>query len=91
MLTATTTANSAFQRCADQNVTASHEATEQHQRPDQVELLLERQRPVVLHEGGLVGGREVVDGVGRERPVLDVEGRREDLAQVLAEALTGAG
>ena len=57
---------------------------EQHeQRPDQVELLLRRQGPVVLRRrGGVVGG-EVVDRVDRERPVLDVQRGRQDLAEEL--------
>ena len=57
---------------------------EQHQkRPHHIELLFERQRPVVLHSGRVAAVVQVVGGVEREVPVLDVEGRREDLADLV--------
>ena len=58
---------------------------EQKQRPEDVELLLERQRPVVLHHGRVVRG-EVVDRAEGERPVLEVEGAREDLPERVHQA-----
>ena len=56
-------------------------------RPQQVELLLDRQRPEVLHgRGRVLGDREVVDGVRRELPVLDVERARAHLVEELRPA-----
>jgi hypothetical protein len=53
-------------------------ADEQH-RPDEVELLLDRERPEVLDGGrGRLGG-EVVDLRERQHPVLDVARAGEDL------------
>lgn len=58
---------------------------EQHeQRQGQVELLLDREGPEVLHGRGVPAGGEVVHRGGHEPPVLHVEGRREDLPQVPA-------
>ncbi len=57
---------------------------EQHQQwPEQVELLLRRERPVVLRGRGSVVSCEVVHRVDRERPVHDVQRRRQDLAEEL--------
>ena len=46
----------------------------------QVELLLHRQRPVVLHRAGRVLGGEVVGGRRGQGPVLDVQRRGDRLA-----------
>ena len=51
----------------------------EQQRPDQVELLLDGQRPEVLDRGGGPGGLQVVDRVARELPVLEVQRARPDL------------
>ena len=56
---------------------------EHEQRPDDVELLLRRERPVVLHRRRGVRGGQVVDSVARQRPVLDVRGRAPDLLEEL--------
>ena len=53
---------------------------EQQQRPDEVELLLHRQRPVVLDGGRRDVLGEVVDGPVGEPPVHEVEGRGDDVA-----------
>ena len=55
----------------------------QQQRPDEIELLLHRQRPEVPHGRRAVLGGEVVDRRAREVPVLDVEDARADLGEVL--------
>ncbi len=52
---------------------------QQEQRPDDVELLLDRERPVVLEGGRVVRRGEVVDGVRGEDPVHDVERRADRL------------
>ena len=66
--------------------TAAQEQDEQDeaQRPDDVELLLDRQRPVVLHRGGLGALGEVVDRAPRQDPVDDVDRRPDDVAAYLA-------
>ena len=57
-----------------------HERREDEQeRPAQVELLLDRQRPEVLHRARRAVRLEVVDRVPRELPVLVVERARPDL------------
>jgi hypothetical protein len=48
-------------------------------RPDEVELLFDRQRPEVLHRGGCIVGRQIVDAGDREVPIDDVQCRRHDL------------
>ena len=52
---------------------------EEEQRPDDVELLLDRERPEVLHGSGRVAGLEVVDCIRRELPVLVVQRACQDL------------
>ena len=47
-------------------------------RPDEVELLLDRERPEVLDRRRHVVGGEVVDGVGGQLPVLHVAAPRRD-------------
>ena len=51
----------------------------EQQRPDQVELLLDGQRPEVLDRGGRPLGLQVVDRVAGELPVLEVQRARPDL------------
>ena len=53
---------------------------EQQQRPDQVELLLDRQRPEVLHRRRGVLAGQVVHRVVRQAPVDDVQGGRAALS-----------
>jgi hypothetical protein len=48
-------------------------------QPHQVELALDRQRPEVLERALRVVPGEVVDGVDRERPVLEVQARGHGL------------
>jgi hypothetical protein len=62
---------------------SNQQRTDDEQGPGDVELLLCRKRPVVLDRGGGVRLGQVVDGVVSERPVLDVEGRGDDLAKEL--------
>ena len=57
---------------------------DEEERPPEVELLLDRERPVVLHGAGEVLGPEVVGRLGREAPVHDVGTRRRGLHGVLA-------
>ena len=64
------------------------EADEQ-QRPDDVELLLDRQRPEVLDRGGRQVGREVVDLAPGEDPVDDVGRGRRDVDPHVAPAQPG--
>ena len=56
-----------------------HGHGQDEQRPDDVELLLDRQRPEVLHRrrDDVLG--LVVDGAGGEPPVHDVQRRRHDV------------
>jgi hypothetical protein len=58
---------------------------QEQQRPDEVELLLDRQGPEVLHGGSRVVGLQVVDRVRRELPVLDVQRARQDLLRRVGE------
>lgn len=52
-------------------------------RGQNVELLFNRQRPVVLSNRWCVVSAEVVHGVCREHPIFDVERAPDDRAQVL--------
>lgn len=49
---------------------------------EDVELLFNRQRPVVLSNRWCVVSAEVVHGVCREHPIFDVERAPDDRAQV---------
>ncbi|WXF92502.1 hypothetical protein WDV91_07830 [Curtobacterium flaccumfaciens pv. flaccumfaciens] len=51
--------------------------SEQDEWPDDVELLLDRERPEVLHRGGDGIGVEVADRLGGEEPVLGEQRRGE--------------
>src|SRR6202012_5206312 len=51
----------------------------EQQRPDQVELLLDRQRPEVLDGGGGPGGLQVVARLAGQLPVLEVQRAGPDL------------
>ena len=64
-------------RCRGSSRTGVRRATmhEDQDRPDEVELLLDRERPEVLDRAGCVLGRQVVDRVTREHPVHDVQRR----------------
>ena len=53
---------------------------EQQGRPDEVELLLDRQRPQMQHRARFDVLGEVVDRLGGEVPVGGVEGRADDVA-----------
>ena len=58
----------------DAAMSAARESRDdEEQRPDQVELLLYRQRPEVLHGCGRSVGGQVIDGLVRELPVLEVQ------------------
>ena len=63
-------------RAASRRAPRDHE---QHQRPREVELLLDGQRPEVVQRPVLAGG-EVVDGAGREPPVHRVDAGRHHVA-----------
>jgi len=58
------------------------------QREDDVELLLDRQRPVVLYRRRVVVRGEVVDGIVGEQPVLPVQRGRRELGEELLPQLT---
>ena len=60
---------------------ADLEHAEHHQRPHQVELLLDRQRPRVQQRRRLGGQREVARARMNGVPVRDVEDRRERVAE----------
>ena len=60
---------------------------DEQERPDDVVLLLDRQRPVVLDRRGDRVGREVVHGTASEGPVDEVDRRGHDVRAELDEAL----
>ena len=63
-----------------------HSAASDRQRPDEVELLLDRERPEVLHGRGRLQLREVVAALAREVHVRHEERRPDAVADRLARA-----
>ena len=68
---------------------ASSDHAEDQDRPDEVELLLDRERPEVLHRAGGVLGGEVVHGVAGQHPVDDVQRRGARLRRGVAPLRVG--
>ncbi len=65
---------------------SSSQAEEDDQRPEEVELLLDAERPEVQQRRGRRLGPQVVDGVRSEAEVGDVERRRRTVAGDVREA-----
>src|SRR3546814_2331030 len=59
--------------CSSDLLRRDQDREQQHDRPDEIVLLLDRERPVVLHRGGGDVLGEVVDRAFGEAPVHEVE------------------
>lgn len=64
---------------------------EQQHGPQNVELLFDRERPVALNRRRHILHGQIVDGVGCENPVRDVDRAGVDLPQRLLPQSSGAG